>query len=57
MAKNAPTGDGQRKGMVRRRSQIFNSKIKKWVKRDSTTAQFMDVKKDGSKFKGVRQEK
>lgn len=57
MAKNAPTGDGQRKGMVRRRSQIFNSKIKKWVKRDATTGQFMDVKQDGSKFKGVRQEK
>lgn len=24
MAKNAPTGDGQRKGMVKRRSQTFN---------------------------------
>lgn len=37
MAKNAPTGDGQRKGMVRRRSQTFNPLTNQWVKRDAET--------------------
>lgn len=57
MAKNAPTGDGQRKGMVRRRSQIFNPVTKKWVKRNTETGQFMDVKQGLKPFKGVRKEK
>lgn len=57
MAKNAPTGDGQRKGMVRRRSQTFNPLTNQWVKRDAETGQFMDVKQDGTPFKGVRKEK
>lgn len=54
MAKNAPVGDGRRKGMVKGRSQTFNPVTKKWVKRNTETGQFMDVKSDGSKFKGVR---
>lgn len=57
MAKNAPIGDGQRKGMVKRRSQTFNPLINQWVKRDAETGQFMDVKQDGTPFKGVRKEK
>lgn len=57
MAKNAPTGDRRRKGMVKRRSQTFNPVTKKWVKRNTETGQFMDVKSDGSKFKGVRKER
>lgn len=57
MAKNVPTGDGHRKGMVKRRSQTFNPVTKKWVKRNSETGQFMDVKQDGTPFKGVRKEK
>lgn len=57
MAKNAPIGDGQRRGMVRGRSQVYNSKVKKWVKRNSETGQFMDMKSDSKKFKGVRKEK
>ena len=57
MAKNAPTGDGQRKGMVRRRSQTFNPLTNQWVKRNAETGQFMDVKQDGTPFKGVRKEK
>ena len=57
MAKNAPTGDGQRKGMVKGRSQIFNPVTKKWVKRNTETGQFMDVKQGGTPFKGVRKEK
>lgn len=57
MAKNAPVGDSQRKGAVRRRSQIFNPLTEKWVKRNAETGKFMDVKQDGSPFKGVRKEK
>lgn len=43
--------------MVKGRSQTFNPVTKKWVKRNSETGQFMDVKQDGSPFKGVRKEK
>lgn len=57
MAKNAPFGDGQRKGAVRKRSQTFNPKTKQWVKRNANTGEFMDVKQDGTPFKGVRKEK
>jgi hypothetical protein len=42
--------------MVRGRSQTFSPKTEHWVKRDSATGQFMDVKQDGEKFKGVRRE-
>ena len=57
MAKNPPKGDGQRKGAVRDRSQILNPKTKRYTKRDDDTGLFMDVKSDGTKFKGVRKEK
>lgn len=57
MAKNAPIGDGRRKGMVKGRLQTFNPVTKKWVKRSAETGQFMDVKSDGTRFKGVRREK
>lgn len=57
MAKNASTGDGCRKGMVKGRSQTFNPVTKKWVKRNTETGQFMDIKSDGTRFKGVRKEK
>ena len=57
MAKNYPTGDNSRKGAVRSRSQTYNPKTEQWVKRDATTGQFMDVKKDGQLFKGVSKEK
>lgn len=56
MAKNAPVGDNARKGAVKNRSQTFNPKTEQWVKRDSGTGQFMDVKQDGKPFKGVRKE-
>ena len=42
---------------VKDRSQAFNPVTKQWVKRDSDTGRFMDVKKDGTPFKGVRKEK
>lgn len=57
MAKNAPIGDGRRKGMITNRSQTFNPVTNRWVKRNTKTGQFMDVKQDGSPFKGVRKEK
>ena len=57
MATNPPIGDGQRKGAVRKRSQVYNRKIGKWTKRDKETGQFMDQKADGKPFKGVRREK
>ncbi len=58
MATNKPTGDNSRKGAVKDRSQVYNPKIDSWVKRDSDTGRFMDVKTTNDKpFKGVRKEK
>jgi hypothetical protein len=57
MAKNPPTGDNRRIGAVKDISQTYNPKTDKWLKRDATTGEFMDVKSDGKPFKGVRKEK
>lgn len=57
MAKNGKTGDGYRIGAVKDRSQVQNPKTGQWVKRNTDTGRFMDVKVDGTKFKGVRTEK
>ena len=57
MATNPPKGDGHRNGAVRSRSQTYNPRINRWVKRDSKTGCFMDVKQNGTPFKGVRKEK
>jgi len=57
MAKNHPTGDNARKGAVKDRSQTYNPNTEQWVKRDTETGKFMDVKQDGNPFKGVRKEK
>mgnify|MGYP004565727675 FL=1 len=57
MAKNAPTGDNRRIGAVKNRTQTYNTKTSQWVKRDSNTGRFMDVKQDGNPFKGVTKEK
>ena len=57
MATNKPYGDNRRIGAVRERSQTFNPVTQQYVKRDTTTGRFMDVKKDGKPFKGVRKEK
>lgn len=57
MATNPPKGDGHRNGAVRERSQTLNPKSNQWVKRDAATGKFMDVKQDGTPFKGVRKEK
>ena len=57
MATNKPYGDEQRKGAVKERSQVLNPKTGRYVKREAAPGQFMDVKQDGTPFKGVRKEK
>lgn len=57
MAKNSPLGDNARVGAVRERSQVYNSRNNCFVKRDSNTGRFIDVKSDGKPFKGVRKER
>ena len=57
MAKNKPIGDNARVGAVKNRSQVYNPKTERFVKRDSETGRFMDVKSNGTPFKGVRKEK
>lgn len=57
MATNPPSGDGHRNGAVRGRSQVYNPKSGLYVKRDRETGRFMDVKQNGTPFKGVRKEK
>lgn len=57
MATNKPTGDGHRNGAVKERSQVLNPKTDQYVKRDTETGRFIDVKTSGGKFKGVREEK
>ncbi|MBN1840731.1 MAG: hypothetical protein JW883_00405 [Deltaproteobacteria bacterium] len=57
MAKNPPIGDGRRVGTVRERSQTYNPKNDRWVKRDANTGRFMDQKSDEKPFKGVRKER
>lgn len=57
MATNKPVGDNARVGAVKDRSQVLNPKTGKFVKRDTTTGEFMDQKADDKPFKGVRKEK
>jgi len=57
MATNPPK-DGSRKGAVKERSQVKNSKTGLWTKRNAETGKFMDVKTSSEQpFKGVRKEK
>lgn len=37
--------------------RVFNPKTEQWVKRDKDTGRFIDVKQDGTPFKGVTKEK
>ncbi|WP_086018839.1 hypothetical protein [Sinorhizobium fredii] len=57
MATNPPKGDNRRIGAVKERSQVLNPTTEVWTKRDTNTGRFMDGKKDGTPFKGVRREK
>ena len=59
MAKN--TGDDSRKGAVSGRTPVLNPTTGDYVKRDENgegtgKGKFMDVKQDGTKFKGVATE-
>lgn len=57
MATNKPAGDGHRNGAVRQRSQT-QTPSGHWVKRDTESGRFMDVKTtDKTPFKGVTKEK
>ena len=55
MATNKPKINA-RIGAVKNRSQTFNPKSGLWVKRDSKTGLFIEVKESGGVFKGVRKE-
>lgn len=57
MATNPPKGDNHRNGAVRKRSQFLNLKTNQYTKRNTDTGRIIDVKKDGTPFKGVRKEK
>lgn len=57
MATNGKKNDGHREGAVKQRSQTFNPKNDRWIKRDTETGRFMDQKADDKPFKGVRKEK
>jgi hypothetical protein len=56
MATNGSKGDG-RLGAVRGRSQAKNTKTGLWTKRDTSTGRFMNVKKSGGTFKGIKRER
>lgn len=49
------TNNGHRVGAVKERSQVFNPKTNQYVKRDTTTGQFISASKN--KYKGVKDEK
>ena len=57
MATNPPAGEGHRKDAVRKRSQTYNPKTHRWVKRNTEDGKFIDQKSDEKPFKGVRKEK
>lgn len=50
------TGNNSRNEAVKVRSQIFNPSTGNFIKRDSSTGRFLEVKSDGKPFKGVRKE-
>lgn len=54
MATNS--GKNSRKGAIKDRSQVFNPSTGNYVKRDTKTGKFIDVKSDGKPFKGVTKE-
>lgn len=58
MAKNKHYGDNARVGAVKNRTQVHNPKTGLWVKRDTETGRFIDVKTSSDEpFKGITKEK
>lgn len=55
MAKN--TGSNYRQGAVKGISQTYNPQSGTYIKRNSETGKLMDVKSNGTPFKGVTKEK
>lgn len=56
MAKNAAAGNG-RLGPIKNRIQSLNPRTKQWVKTNTKTGKFIDVKGNGTPFKGIRKSK
>lgn len=56
MVSNEKSGVNRRHGAMKERSQTFNPMIEQWVKKDINNGKFLDVKQDGSPFKGIRKE-
>lgn len=56
MAGNGKSGDNRRHGYVDGRTQFQNPQTGLWNKRNTENGRIMDVKQDGSKFKGIRKE-
>lgn len=56
MATNNNKSDGYLNGAIKNRSQ-FEHPNGHWVKRDSDTGQFLNVKHDKEPFKSVRRER
>ena len=54
MATNS--GKNSRNGAVKDRSQVFNPSTGNYVKRDTSTGRFIDVKSDGKPFRGITKE-
>ena len=51
------TGEDYRNGSVKSREQFYNPKTKLWCKIDVDTGKIIDVKQDGTPFKGVAKNK
>ncbi len=49
------TGNGYRAGAVKDRTQVFNEKTGKYIKRDTVTGRFISA--SDNKYKGVKEEK
>ncbi|WP_251519246.1 MULTISPECIES: hypothetical protein [Staphylococcus] len=53
---NNNSNNQERTGQVKDRSQVKNPQNDSYVKRDTETGEFMQVKSDSEPFKGVRKE-
>ena len=49
-------GKNSRNGAVKDRSQVYNPSTGNYVKRDTSTWRFIDVKSDGKPFRGITKE-
>ncbi len=54
MATNS--GKNSRNEPVKDRSQVFNPSTGNYVKKDTSTGRFIDVKSDGKPFRGITKE-